>query len=106
MLKIKGIYRENNTFNQIQRYFILLKKDDEFFYGYDLDFSKKKDSISRTDILNELQTTSLIDFHFWKDKFVTIEKITDGYLGKLTDDIYEILCFKLQDLITKNYFEF
>ena len=56
MFKIKGIYRENNAFNQIQRYFILLKKDDEFFYGYDLDFSKNKYSISITDILNELKT--------------------------------------------------
>ena len=63
MLKIGGIYREKNNFDQIQWYFIILNKNSKCYYGYDINFPKYKNSISQKEIILELKKTR--KFFYW-----------------------------------------
>lgn len=60
MLKIGGIYREKNNFDQIQWYFIILNKNSKCYYGYDINFPKYKNSISQKEIILELKKNKKI----------------------------------------------
>lgn len=90
MLKIGGIYREKNNFDQIQWYFIILNKNSKCYYGYDIDIYQE--SISQKQVLSELKKQSPLFLQdFWTASEKTVEDIVDGYLGKVEYEMFDLL---------------
>ena len=96
MLIEGGIYNDNLQKNVC---FIFLKEDSEKYYGVDIDQIKitqfKKQCIEDR-LLTLKKNKELKNLYYWKTDKKFLTESTDGYLGKIDNDLYLLLCKYLE----------
>ncbi len=92
MLIEAGIYNDKSQTNSC---FIFFKKDNQRYYGVDIEnlyvnpFTKQ---YIEDRLLTFKKNNELMDLYYWTtdEKFLT--ECADGYLGKIDNDLYLLLC--------------
>ena len=99
MLIEGGIYNDNYQKNVC---FIFLKEDNQKYYGVDIDkltINQFTKPCIEDRLLTLKKNKELCDLYYWHtdEKFLT--ECTDGYLGKVDNDLYLSLfhCLKKDD---------